>query len=415
MKRTLALTTIAALLLVCGCAHLEYALRQQGLEGLKRPWMRVRVMQGVEVMKVSAKGTFVVRSWDRNNERSAYFSASPVTVKAAQGGLTLLDQNGNVLEQHLKKVTVAAAKKTWLYLNDHMFRGIFEFHPVAHDTFYTVNILNMEDYLRGVLQPEIGNRTNDEFEAVKAQAVAARTYAFVTRNKYPDREYDLINDIVDQVYIGVAGEQNITNRAVKQTRGEVLTYGDSLIDAYYHSTCAGHTDNIEDVWEKGARPYLIGVDDDEFCKWSKYYEWVEQFSVSEFLGHVRTYLRTTNGEAHKIGETLADATLGDRTPGNRLKSITITTNKGSVVLLRDQIRWAIGRHDKPGILPSTNFQIFLDRDSNNVLQTVRITGNGYGHGVGMCQCGAIGRARAGADYRQILTHYYTGVSIQKLY
>jgi stage II sporulation protein D len=332
-----------------------------------------------------------------------------------RGELNLLDHDGNVLEQRLLKVTIIANHKKQLRLNGRVFRGIFEFHPLKSDSFYTVNVLNIEDYLQGVLQPEIGNRTEDEFEAVKAQAVAARTYAFTTKDKYPDREYDLINDIGDQVYTGVAGEQEITNRAAKATRGEILMYENDLIDAYYHSTCGGSTDNIENIWDKGARPYLVGVTDSSYCQWSKFFDWNEQYPTAELLDHVRNYLKTANGDAGKIGDQLLEATTSDRTTGGRVNSIQLTTERGSVVLRKDQIRWAFGRHDKPGIMPSTNFEITLDRDANGVVRQAKAIGRGYGHGIGMCQCGAIGMARVGYDYQQILTHYYTGVRIRKLY
>jgi stage II sporulation protein D len=415
MKRLLIAVFLSTLLLSLSCSHMGYALRQQGYDGLKRPWIRVRVLQRDADVTISAKGSFVVRTWDTNDEKSAYYSATPVVVKAADGRLNLLDQKGNLLEQRLRKVTIIASPKKRLRLNDQLFHGIFEFHPLKSDSFYTVNVLNIEDYLRGVLQPEIGNRTEDEFEAVKAQAVAARTYAFITKDKYPDREYDLINDIGDQVYTGIAGEQDITNRAAKATRGEVLMYENDLIDAYYHSTCGGRTDNIEEIWDKGMRPYLVGVADSGYCRWSKFFEWNELYPTAEFLDHIRDYFKTVNGDAGKIGERLIEATISDHTTGGRIKAIQLTTDRGSVVLRKDQIRWAFGRHDKPGILPSTNFAISLDRDEDGVVQQVHIIGCGYGHGIGMCQCGAIGMARAGYTYQQILTHYYTGVRIRKLY
>jgi SpoIID/LytB domain protein len=415
MKHLASIALTILLLMQISCSHMEYATRQQGYDGIRRPLMRVRVLQGIESVTISARKSFIVRTWDVNNEKSAYYSATPVIVRGSDRGLDLLDQKGNLLEQQLRKVTVIPNRKELLSLNNRQFRGVFEFHPLKGDSFYTVNVLNAEDYLQGVLQPEIGNRTEDEYEAVRAQAVAARTYAYVTKGKYPDREYDLINDIGDQVYSGVAGEQNITNRAVKDTRGEVLVYNDELIDAYYHSTCAGRTDNIEDVWDKGARPYLVGVTDNDFCRWSKFFEWNELYPTAEFLDHIRNYLKATNGDTDKIGRVLLDAKLTDRTPGGRVRSIQITTDQGSVVLRKDQIRWAFGRHEKPGIMPSTNFEIFLDLAGGDTVQQVQVIGYGYGHGIGMCQCGAIGMARAGYSYQQILTHYYSGVRIKKLY
>ena len=394
---------------------MQYALRQQGYENLKKPAIRVRILQSDKSVTVAAKGSFIVRTWDVNHEKSAYYSASPVVVKAQAGLLSLLDQKGNRLEQKIRKIAIISDVKSWLFFNGKKFRGMLEFYPEKNDVFYTVNVLNVEDYLRGVLQPEIGTRTSDEYEAVKAQAVAARTYALVTRNKYPDREFDLVNDIADQVYIGVDGEQTNTNKAVKQTRGEVLRYEGELIDAYYHSTCSGRTDNIEEVWDKSPQPYLKGVSDNDFCRWSKFYDWNELYPASELLDHIRDYLRANGGKTAEVGKKLKDISIVDKTAGGRIKSINIITDAGSVALFKDQIRWAFGRHDKPGILPSTNFETHLDRDESGTVYQVQVTGYGYGHGIGMCQCGAIGMARFGYDYAKILTHYYTGVRIEKLY
>jgi stage II sporulation protein D len=394
---------------------MEYAVRQQGYDGLKKPIIRVRIIKSQGNVTVGAKGSFIVRTWDVDSAKSAYYSGSPIVVKAEAGTLNLFDQRGNPLEQRLRKVTVIAAEQKWLWFNDKKFRGVLEFYPETGDAFYGVNALNVEDYLRGVLQPEIGTRTDDEYEAVKAQAVAARTYALVTKGKYADKGYDLINDISDQVYIGVEGEQGNTNKAVKQTRGEVLKYGGELIDAYYHSTCAGRTDNIEEVWEKQERPYLKGVTDNDFCRWSKFFEWNEVYPVAEFLDHIREYLRANGGDIAKVGSVLKGATIIDHTTGGRVKVIKIETNSGAINLFKDQIRWAFGRYEKPGIMPSTNFEISFERGEQNEIRQVQVIGYGYGHGVGMCQCGAIGMARFGWDYRKILTHYYTGVRIEKLY
>lgn len=415
MKFHLLVPFLIATLLLSSCSQMEYALRQQGYDTLKKPLIRVRILEGSERVTVGAKGNFVVRTWDINEEKSAYYSASPVAVSAKDGYLNLSDQKGNPLEQKLRKVTIIAAEKKWLWFNDKKFRGILEFYPQTGDAYYGVNVLNVEDYLRGVLQPEIGTRTDDEYEAVKAQAVAARTYALVTRGKYADKGYDLINDISDQVYTGVDGEHSNTDKAVKQTRGEVLKYNGELIDAYYHSTCSGRTDNIEEVWDKPARPYLKGVTDNDFCRWSKFFDWNEVYPVSEFLDHIRAYVKTNGGDISQVGNELKNARVIDHTSGGRVKSIEIDTDKGKVKLSKDQIRWAFGRHDKPGIMPSTNFEISFERDDLGKVRQVQVIGYGYGHGVGMCQCGAIGMARFGYDYRRILTHYYTGVRIEKLY
>ncbi|MCK4857724.1 MAG: SpoIID/LytB domain-containing protein, partial [candidate division Zixibacteria bacterium] len=317
---------------------------------------------------------------------------------------------------HLRKVTMIPQKKgEKLWINGKVFRGIFEFWPEKRGGFCVVNVLNVEDYLRGVLPPEIGKRNKDEFAALKAQAVAARTYALSTKDKYADKEYDLINDIRDQVYTGIAGETDQTDKAISKTRGEALTYWGELIQAYYHSTCSGQTENIEEVWEREPIPYLRSVKDADFCHWSKFYDWNELFDTAELLQNIRSYLAENNRPTGLVGDTLRDLKITAKTTTGRVRSVTVTTDKGSIILHKDQIRWAFGRAGTQGIMRSTNFTLDLERNGDGSVGKVHVTGYGYGHGVGMCQCGAIGMARAGFDYQAILKNYYTGVKIEKLY
>ena len=415
MKLKILLIQICAMLLVSSCARMNYALRQEGYDKLKQPIIRVRVLHTKNEVQVGAKGDCVVRTWNISDEKSAYYSAVNVAVRPEGQYLALYDLKGNRLESKLRRVTVVAEKKSWLWLDKRKFRGIFEFYSDGHDTMYVVNVLHVEDYLRGVLAPEIGRRKPEEIEAVKAQAVAARTYALATRNKYPDKEYDLVNEILDQVYTGVEGEFRLCDNALKQTRGEVMKADGNLIDAFYHSTCGGHTDNIEDVWEKSAKSYLKSVEDDTFCNWSKYYTWDEEFPAATLLGNVRSYLKSTGRTSSRLGSQLQDLQIESRSIGGRIASLNIITEAGTTNLGKDIIRWAFARPGLPGILRSSDFELDLKRNANGRISTVSIHGRGYGHGVGMCQCGAIGRARAGLTYDQILTHYYTGVQIQKLY
>lgn len=415
MKLKVLLLQICVILLVSSCARMNYALRQEGYDKLKQPIIRVRVLHTKSEVKVGAKGDCVVRTWDVNDEKSAYYSAVNVAVRPEGKFLALYDLKGNKLESKLRRVTVVADKKSWLWLDKRKFRGIFEFYPDGHDTMYIVNVLHVEDYLRGVLAPEIGRRKPEELEAVKAQAVAARTYALATRNKYPNKEYDLVNEILDQVYTGVEGEHRLCDNALKQTRGEVMKVDGSLIDAFYHSTCGGHTDNIEDVWEKSAKSYLKSVEDDTFCNWSKFYTWDEEFPAATLLGNVRSYLKSTGRTQARLGSQLKDLQIESRSIGGRIASLNIVTEAGTTNLGKDIIRWAFARPGLPGILRSSDFDLDLKRDATGRISTVAIHGRGYGHGVGMCQCGAIGRARAGQKYDEILSRYYSGIQIQKLY
>ena len=108
--------------------------------------------------------------------------------------------------------------------------------------------------------------------------------------------------------------------------------------------------------------------------------------------------------------------MEQRTAGGRAGRMVIRTDKSSYDLYKDRIRWAVGRASNPElILPSSRFDIIMSRDSGGNIRTITFEGRGYGHGVGMCQCGAIGRAREGWQFDQILKHYYTDVEVKRLY
>ncbi len=418
-KKLCKITTITLLLIMVSSPlfadTMRYVGEQMGYSRLKTPHIRVRILHDTTHVRIGAKGNCIFHVWNEQDEESVYYSSDPLNIRGDGKHLELTDTEHNLIETKLTRVIAVAEVKSWLYLNRKKFRGILEVYPEAGGELYVVNVLHIEDYLRGVLPPEIGVRKPNEFEAVKAQAVAARTYALASRDKYPDKQYDLVNDVLDQVYKGWEGERRDTDMAVHDTRGEVLTYAGELIDAYYHSTCAGYTDQIEYVWPKPPQPYLKGVVDDTFCLWSKYYSWEDRFDAKKLLENTRGYLKRTGHSTNKLGNILKDLTIESRSGGGRIQRLDVVTESGTITLERDEIRWAFGRPAGAGILRSSNFRLELENDSFGNVDSVFIEGHGYGHGVGMCQCGAIGRARAGQSYREILTHYYTGAEITRLY
>jgi stage II sporulation protein D len=303
-----------------------------------------------------------------------------------------------------------------LWLGDVPYFGALMIGFGADGNPLVTNRLNLDAYLTGVLAPEMGERAPNEIEAVKAQAVAARTYALAHLGQYEGAPYDLKADVSDQVYVGASQQRPWVGQAVAVTAGEVITYGNHLIDAYYFSTCGGRTDNIEDVWPKAPRPFLVSVDDDTFCRWSKYSTWTESFDKKTLLRNLRAYRQQLNPPPIGDFKTISDIRLEGETPGGRVKAMIVVTPKGEWSIRSDQIRWALGRPSRPGsILPSDRFKLDLERDRHRNVIGATVTGVGYGHGVGMCQCGMIGRARAGQQYRDILTHYYSGVQVVRVY
>lgn len=387
-----------------------------GLDPVKPPVVRVRLPNEEKALSVRGDGRFLINVYSAGNATPiTYSSDERLVIRHAPGGLEVLAAGNVTLARGATGIVAYAEadghrlfiEKT-PYLGALIF-GRFNGRPIV------VNRLNMEQYLNGVLFSEMGERTDNEYEAVKGQAVAARTYALRHLGQYALAPYDLKADVSDQVYIGAAEPRDWVTHAVAETEGEALTYDGALIESYYHSTCGGHTDAIEDVWHKPPKPYLVSVDDDEYCSWSKYWNWTEEFTRKALLENLQSYRRQVGAPIADFAY-ITDIELVRGTPGGRVLAMTVTTSSGRWTILADQTRWALGRPSRPGaILPSANFELKLKRDNKGHVISAVAKGRGYGHGVGLCQCGMIGRARAGQSYRDILPHYYSGAAIEQVY
>ena len=408
---------IAALMILLsfsGCARFSYVEKRQGYKHLKQPYVRVKIIE-TSILSLECTGPYELHCIHSDGSATDYSSNSDLLLKIDNAGINVKQESGLPLENELMRVVaIPRDTKDHLLLNGGAFRGVADV-IIENDSISIVNAVYMEDYLKGVLPPEIGRHGKPELEALKAQAVASRTYALSRFKRNPAKLYDMVNHISDQVYIGMSGEDRWINRAIKETHGEVLLAGGELITAYYHSTCGGFTDNIEDVWDRQPKSYLKGCPDEGFCRWSKFYNWSFTWSRRQLETSISDYLRQkkrlTNGDIH-----LENLKVIDRLHSGRIKILKVYTDIDEFLLFKDQIRWALIRPDKPGaILPSTNFQIEVERDTGGEIIQVTATGQGNGHGVGMCQCGALGRSRAGQKYRHILAVYYTGADVSKVY
>ena len=298
------------------------------------------------------------------------------------------------------------------------YRGDIWLSARPNDEIQVVNVLPVEAYLRGVVPLEIGtSRTNAEFAAVAAQAVAARTYTYAKLPLTTGRPYDLASTVDDQVYGGVQAERPLSDRAVETTRGLVLKYGGKLAQAPYSATCGGRTAAQPEVWtNKPDEPYLQRVSDaipgttHFYCEIGPRFSWTRTFSQQDLIvtleKYIRGYAKVTTGSVGAPRLVAVDAL----TPSGRVASLTIVTDRDRYQLRGNDIRFVL-RSTGGEILNSTYFSVESDVGRDGRLSRVTFTGRGNGHGIGMCQWGAIGRARAGQDYRTILRTYYPGTTL----
>lgn len=347
---------------------------------------------------------------------TVFFSRSPVTVQGEAGRLGLYSNSGNNLDYDIDRIIISPrAKQRQLMVDNKPYRGILEMVSISGQI-RMVNVAYVEDYLKGVVPLEIGGTDEKQIEALKAQAVAARTYTMSHLGQYgAEPGYDLKADVGDQVYGGINAENELISRAIETTRGVVAVYKGQMIRAYYFSTCGGTTDDIEDVWDKDPAPYLRVVNDSGACRMSKYYTWQERFTAAQIVLRLEQYLSQEQGGEVKVGK-LHDIKITGRTPGGRVASITFETDAGRFYFKKEKVRWMLKQSDNPGaILRSANFTCDIVRDDYGDISEVILNGRGYGHGVGMCQTGAIGMALKGVTYETILATYYPGTELKGLY
>lgn len=277
-----------------------------------------------------------------------------------------------------------------LKINGKAFRGTAEIHP-AEKGLLVVNELLLEDYLAGLINSEISSAW--PIEAVKAQAVIARTYALNRKQARKQALYHLESTVMDQVYEGARVEDSRATRAVAETAGEVLIYDNAIIQAFYHSNCGGKTEASENVWGV-ALPYMKGVDC-KYCLSTPSSSWNLKINLRELEEKIRL-------AGFKIAN-IVDIKAGNLNSRGRLANVAVISQRGTLMISGDQFRKAIGY----GVVKSTNLTI------KNINGEVEFNGSGNGHGVGLCQWGAKQRALDGFNYVEILSYYYPGTVLKK--
>jgi len=285
------------------------------------------------------------------------------------------------------------------------------------DGLTAVNRLGIESYLAGVLSAEMGRRDPSEVQAVYAQAVISRTYAVRNLGKRRALGFDLYGTVSDQVYGGVGAETAMSWDAVRATRTEIVEWQGKPIDAFFYSTCGGRTESGAAVFQLAGDPYLKSVSDLDpqglaYCRFSPRFRWREEYSGAG----LETMLQKTLPGLTQVNSSSLDRVeevkVSRRTPSGRVDAVEFRLNGRRVTVSGQAVRRAFLLPDG-GMLRSTAFDI-QERADGSKVSWLAIDGRGAGHGVGFCQWGAVGRAREGQTYRQILTAYYPSTNVGRL-
>jgi stage II sporulation protein D len=255
-----------------------------------------------------------------------------------------------------------------------------------------INELDIEDYLKGVIAAEVPS--DWEMEALKAQAVASRTYALYQKQDRLRQAYHIHDSVESQVYLGIRGERRRALQAIEETLGEVVLYDGEIIPAFYHSSCGGHTEDALVLWGID-EPYLKGVDCD--CQTiSTYGLWEKRFTLAAVLTALQR-------EGYRLGPVRA-VESGTITPGGRVKDVLFRAPGGATSVPAEMLRAVLGYSRVPSI--------FFEPEL--IESEVVFSGRGLGHGIGLCQWGAREMAQRGYGYRAILRHYYPGTVVGRM-
>lgn len=280
-----------------------------------------------------------------------------------------------------------------------------------------INRVGLEAYLGGVVGGEMGRRDSSEMEALRAQAVVSRTYALRNMGRWRADGFDFQSTVADQVYGGVQGENPLAMQAVRDTRGLVITAAGAPIDAFFFSTCGGHTADGTEAFRGAERSYLRSIADVDaagvaYCSISPRYHWRDEWSGEALRSVLSRTLRETGLASGDVGR-IRDVVAEGRTASGRVARLAIATSSGTLSVDGPRIRRVLQTTDGE-ILRSTVFELAVSKDGGSVSRLV-VNGMGAGHGVGMCQWGAVGRARAGQRYPDILAAYFQGTQLQRYY
>jgi stage II sporulation protein D len=352
---------------------------------------RVAIEQDAAQVKVGGQTDAVLRDASTNKILTEIPAMNAVVAQAKDGGVAVsqFPVTGGVW--------IEPKDDGYVFIGDKWYRG--RVLVVATSGGLTaVNYVDFEQYLYSVVGSEMPPSWS--MEALKAQAVAARSYALFQRGNSANTVFDVGDTQTWQVYTGLEKEAASTRAAVDATRGQVLTYNGEIINSVFHSCAGGHTENSEDVWS-GALPYLRAVPsyDEGICNWT---ETVSTDRLSQLVSGIGA-VRGLESEGSQSG---------------RIEQIRVVGDNGqSKVLTGVQFRDLLGLRSVPTRIEVSQWEQVASHDASNLAQVpaeFRLTGGRFGHGVGMSQYGANAMAERNYDYTRILAHFYRGVALARI-
>ncbi|MFH0826429.1 MAG: SpoIID/LytB domain-containing protein [Candidatus Omnitrophota bacterium] len=342
-------------------------------------YVRVAVFQEERSLRVKLNAPFEIT--DSSGSMILKGDSLKTTVIAQKDRIVLAGESFKV-----STLIIRVDSPSVISVNDRLFRGQIQFIRGKKDTLIIINLIDLEDYVKGILYHEVSHYW--PMEALMAQAIVSRTYALYQMEENKAKDYDVTSDIYSQVYGGRTSERYRTNRAVEQTKGKILNFEGKVFPTYFSATCAGHTERSGELWKIDMTP-LKGVVCG-FCKDSPHFRWHYVLSLEE----IQEKLSQGGIQTGRI----KDLVILERNESGRVKGLKIITADGEQAIAAKDFRSMIGVN----IIRSTRFNVSV------INEDAVFEGAGWGHGVGLCQWGAYFMAKQGRTHKEILTYYYPG-------
>lgn len=399
-------------LLFCILSSLLLGIQEVGATNKNKDFIvRIGILENADKVKVSATSSYKIIHGAKELIGTKASSVSNLSLNGSKLKLDNTDKecksseifidrlsnpNCNDLNLSLKKkytrnsfILLPDDRDALVQVGDKYYRGFIEI--IANENITVINHVDLEGYLKGVIPSEMPSSW--DLEALKAQAVCARTYTLANLNKRKALGYDLKATVEDQVYHGYSEENSRTNLAVELTAGEVLVdKNGQIVEAYYSSKPAVYTSDIGEIWGLANRGFLVPKQE----PWGSSLSWNKQFSFNELDAKLRDL---------KIGSIQAITPLysvNNKTkPYSKNLSVLLTGSDGSAYLNAEELRHKLA-------LRSTTFKIKPQQEG------VSFSGEGFGHGIGMSQHGANSLAKRGSSYKNILEYYYHGSNLENI-
>ncbi|MFH1873802.1 MAG: SpoIID/LytB domain-containing protein [Pseudomonadota bacterium] len=358
------------------------------LATLPEPLIRVAIQKNIPNLTIVSMADHSLTISDKNTNQEIW-NGNSANIASHKTGLQI--NNNNI---HTSNIIIEASNNLF-QVGSNIYRGKLRVIK-QNNSLLVINDLPLETYIAGLINSEISSSWPEE--TIKAQAIAARTYALnqieQRKRANPSNLYDIGATTLDQVYFGAHREDLKSIRLVKATQGEVLKCEGKIFPAYYHSCCGGQTQKASNVWEhaKGPAPIL-----DRFCERSPKHDWEFKISLKDFLHKISANKQQLN--------KIVSITTIPFFDSPRVNTLLIETTDDVLEIKATELRSLFGY----SIFKSTWFEVKLEGNQ------LTFQGRGYGHGVGMCQWGAKGMAEQGYNYQDILKFYYPNAEIAKIY